>query len=125
MAGVRRAHATGLLLRVESERIGRQLLAPERAIEVFSQLARALRLLFGDGAVAEPLGETGQAEPCRVDVALDLAQRDRAFGKGPVAVEDGIRRVLPSLLHESVLRAASVLDEAVGVAVAGTVDPRE
>src|SRR5262249_58751776 len=40
MASIRRAHGTRTLLAIERERVGAELLAPERRLETFGELAR-------------------------------------------------------------------------------------
>ena len=76
---------------------------------------------------ARPAARASQrrAAPRGVDVALDLAERDRPLGEPAVGVKDRVVRVLPALMHEAVRRLARVLDEAVAVEVAVALDPVE
>src|SRR6516164_8332452 len=60
---------------------------------------------------------------CPVDVALDLAECDRAFGEAAIRVEDRVVRILPALISKAGGGTAGVLDEAVAIAVAELVDP--
>jgi len=69
-------------------------------------------------------------EPCGgelrgVDVALNLAERDRSFGRSAVGVEDRIERILPALMEQPGRRAARVLEEAVAIRIAVAIDPVE
>src|SRR5205814_8259996 len=113
LAGVRRAHPAGPLVRVERQRVSRELLAPEIAIESFEEVARFPHLRVGDLRVAELLAEARDAQARGVHVSLQLAERDRPAGDRAVRVEDGIRRILPTLLHGPIPRSAAVLDVAV------------
>ena len=57
-----------------------------------------------------------------IDVALDLAKRDRAFSSGPIRMEDGVVRILPSLVGEPAVRLTVVFDKAVPVPIAVLAD---
>src|SRR5437870_1405117 len=56
-------------------------------------------------------------------ISLHLGKRDMTFGKSAVGVEDGVEGVLPALIGKPELAGAPVLDKAVIVGVAGTIDP--
>jgi hypothetical protein len=74
---------------------------------------------------AKPLGATRRQELGAVDVTLHLRERDRALRQMPVGVEDGVLRILPALVGETLLGGAVIFDEAVAVGIAGAVDPAE
>jgi hypothetical protein len=60
-----------------------------------------------------------------IDIALDLAQSNRAPGQRAVPVEDGIVGVFPALVEQTIARLAVILHEAVTVPVPIAVDPQE
>ena len=60
-----------------------------------------------------------------VDVALDLAERDRPLSQRTVSMEDRVKRVFPSLIGKAAVRFAVILDKAVAIAVAVLVDPEQ
>ena len=70
-------------------------------------------------------GQPSHRPVCREDIALDLGQRDRAFGRTAVEMADRIARILPALVEQPELGAALVFDEAVAVEVPGVLDPAE
>ena len=57
------------------------------------------------------------------DIALNLRQRDIAFGELSVGMEDRVEGILPALVGKPLLGGALILDEAVLVGIAGAVDP--
>src|SRR6478672_8204071 len=125
LSGIGAAHATGLLLAVERERVGAEVRTPERGVESLGQEIglglEPVRILHA----AKPLGTTRRQELGAVDVALHLRQRDRAFRQMSVGVEDRVLRILPALVGEALLSGAVIFDEAVVVGVAGAIDPGE
>ena len=66
-----------------------------------------------------------RGDECRVDVALNLAQRDGRFAECPVSEAHAVPGVLPSLVLESAVTRPLVLDVSVAVAVAIGLDPFE
>ena len=56
-------------------------------------------------------------------ITLHFGQRDMAFGKPAVGVEDRVEGILPALIGKPQVAGAPVLDKAVVVGIAGTVDP--
>ena len=85
---------------------------------------KCLRIqVLGEPHIAEIVCHNRDAFFGGVDVRLHLAQRDGPGGQPAVIVENGIVRVFPSLLHQSVLGAPRVFHEAVAIAVAMLVDP--
>jgi len=69
--------------------------------------------------------EACHPSPGRVDVPLDLGQRDRPLSDTAVEVSDRVARILPALVEETALRAPLVFGEAVAVEVARIVDPAQ
>src|SRR5262245_26805017 len=112
LAGVRGAYPARALRPVQSERVGREVRAPERTLEAGAQLTRLLGEPAGAQLVADECGEPGGTPLGRKHVALHLAERDRSLGERSVVVEDGVLRVLPPLVAEPAGCAACVLDEA-------------
>src|SRR5262249_48573042 len=86
-------------------------------------LGIALKLV---GAVNEAAGggDLGRQALCGVDVALHLAERDRAFRVAAVGVEYGIAGVLPPLVCQPGF-AALIFDTSVAVPIAVSVDPMQ
>ena len=123
MSGVRGPHAAEPLVAVERDAVAPQLLVPERLLEPLAQPLGLGSKLAGAPVVAERGGEVGGGVARGEDVALDLAQRDRALGERSIGVEDRVVRVLPALLHQAGRLLPGVLDEAVVVRVRRAVDP--
>src|SRR5215831_7220332 len=98
MAGIRRADAARLLTAVECQRIDAEILAPKVRFESLSQSLGLLFELPRPSCKTDVLREPSGAALCRVNVALYLAERDRAFGERAIRVEHGVLRILPTLL---------------------------
>src|ERR687896_2020957 len=77
----------------------------------------------GTLVVAQHVGKLGRSPQRGMDVALDLAGRDRTSRQLAVRVEDRVPGVLPALLVEAERRATLVLDEAVTIEIGGSLDP--
>src|SRR3546814_9621892 len=60
-------------------------------------------------------GELAGGAAGGIDIALHLAQRDRALRQRPVRMEDGIVAVLPSLVGEAAVGHPAIFDEAVEI----------
>src|SRR6185436_16309586 len=76
LAGVRAAHAARRAVAVERDRIGAELLAPERGLEARRELVGFLLELGGKLLLAEVEREQRGLAPGEEAVALHLAQRD-------------------------------------------------
>src|SRR5919201_1688666 len=115
------------LLAVEGEREAAPLRDPEILVEATLQLGRLALEAHGELVVVPVLAREPRATHLYVvDVALDLARRDRPLGDRAVGEADRVPRVLPALVLESRLDITPlVFDVAVAVAVAVLVDPRE
>ncbi len=125
LAGVGGPHLALPLAAVQRQRIGADLLAPERLLEcglqrIGLQVERRRKL-----PTAEGRGHFRGMALRRVDIALNLAQRDRSLRIGAVGMKHGIDGVLPALIDEAAPALARILDEAVAVAVAALVHPAE
>jgi hypothetical protein len=114
-----------LLLAVEGQREAPALRDPEVLQEPAAQRVGIRVEAVGERRVLPHLAREPGGPPFGVvDVALDLAGRDRARGDPAVPEQDRVPRVLPALVHQAGLRVARlVLDVAVAVAVAPDVDP--
>src|SRR5262249_33883534 len=108
LTGIGAAYPARLLLAVERERIGAELLAPERCIETLRELLGLGGEAGGELGPSEPRGAARRQVLGAVDIALHLRQRDRAVGEGAVGVEDRIVGVLPALIGEALLGCAMV-----------------
>src|ERR1700749_3674828 len=92
MARIRRTHRARPLFAVERQRVGAELLAPERPLETLPKLM---------GLDPQPLG--GE------HVALPLRQRDIALGESPIGMKDRVEGILPALIAQSLLGGALIL----------------
>ena len=83
VAGVRGDAIDTLLATVERERVGPDILHPELMLEGLAQLFR--RLLLGARQSISPrsLASRATRATSRIDIALNLDQRDRAVGEMP------------------------------------------
>ncbi len=73
----------------------------------------------------ECLGQQGTGLPGGEDIALNLAQRDRTFGRRTVGVADSVVRVFPSLVQQASRRLAMIFHQPVAIEVAVCLDPVE
>src|SRR5262245_3606567 len=125
LTGIRAADAAGLLLAVERERVGLELLAPEACVESLRQLMgfslEATRALVPP----QPFGATCQHLLRAIDVALHLRKRDRPLRQAAVGVENRILGIFPALVGETALGRAVVFEKAVAIGISGAVDPGE
>src|SRR5436190_3626251 len=123
MAGIRGPHPTRPLRAVEGERVRGQVLAPEFAFKLFPQCPRLLLQDRRTIGVIKCRSDSRGPTLGGVNVALHFAQRDGSLGELSVSVKDGVVRVLPALVGQSLGRSAVILDKAVAVAIAVNVDP--
>ena len=89
MPGIRGDDPTRLLGPVERQRVGRQVFAPERRFEPFPQ-GFGLLQKSGRSRIAQARGQRGSMALRRIDIALDLAQRDRTLRHAAILVEDRV-----------------------------------
>src|SRR5262245_7039686 len=101
MTGVGAAYATALFLAIERERVGAELVTPERRVEVRSQACRAHAPLAALVEIAAQLRQHRGSAPRPIGVGLNLTQRDRRLRQRAVGMKHGIVRVLPPLLQQS------------------------
>ena len=123
VAGIRGPDRARLLLAIERQRVRAERRIPEAVVESVPHRIGARRPRRGACRVAQQPGDQRRAAPRGVDVALELAERDRSVGEPAIGVKHRIVRVLPALVHEAFGRLPRVLDEAVGVEVAVALDP--
>ena len=118
LSGIRGAHAAGLLGAVERQRIGLELGAPECRLEALGKTSRVGFELARKLGASEPPRATRRHLLGGKHVALNLGERDRAFGGAAVGMEDRVVGVLPALVGEALLGLAAVFDEAIPVGIA-------
>ena len=123
LPGIGGAHAARRLVAVERQRIGAELLAPERLLETLGEQLRLGLELAHHVETAEPPGAARRQPLGGEHVALHLGERDMAFGELAVGVEDGVEGILPALVGEPQLAGAPVFDKAVVIGVARAIDP--
>ena len=83
-------HAAQLLRSVQRETVDRQVFAPERHLEPFPQGFGLLQESDRSRRIAQARGQRGGMAFRRIDIALDLAQCDRAFRHAAILVEDRV-----------------------------------
>ena len=125
LPGVRCPHAARALLAVERDRIGADVFAPERRLELFGKLAGLGIKRVAARGYAEPARRARRQALGRIDIALHFAQRDRSLRQRAVGVEDRVVGILPALVGEALFVGAAVFDETVMVGVARPVDPAQ
>src|SRR5947209_8175637 len=90
------------LLSIEGQRVMSPGRDPEIAIEALAQRTGiALEPLREGRIVPDLAGEPRRPHPSVVGIPLDLAGGDRTFRDGAVAEEDGVPRVLPTLVDKT------------------------
>ena len=90
MPGIRGDDPTGLLGPVERQRVGRQVLAPKRRFEPFPQGLGLLQERGRSHPITQARGQRGGMALRRIDIALDLAQRDRALRRAAILVKNRV-----------------------------------
>src|SRR6185312_12526660 len=108
---------------LQSEHIAAEAVRPEITLEASAQRRRLRRERL------RPLPVIGQRQqprarmPRAIEIALDFAERNRWRGKRPVCIGDGDTGVFPALVDEAASVGAAVIEIAVAIAVAETLDP--
>src|SRR5438132_13950411 len=127
VADVRRQRIDLPLVAVERQREELTLRQPEVGVEPLLQHCRFVPEARRELGIVPNVAREARTAALRVvDVALDLARRNRAGRERPVGEQDRVPRVLPALVLEARLGVPPlVLDVAVSVAVAVAVDPRQ
>src|SRR5256885_117473 len=125
MPGIGRSHPAWLLVAVQRERVGRQVVAPERGLEPLAQRVRLLREGRGSYRVVQRRGQRRCVSLGAINVGLNLAKSDRTFGQAAILVEDGVVRILPALIDQPLGILALIFYKPVTVRVAIGVDPME
>ncbi len=123
LAGIRGSHLARPLGAVERQRVGAELLAPERLLEALGQEQRGGFELGRLIDQSEAPGAARRQPLAGKDISLNLRQRDIAFGELPVGMKDRVEGILPALVGKPLLGGALIFDEAVLVGIAGAVDP--
>src|SRR5258707_6580491 len=116
MAGVRCAHAARALGAVEGQGVRAKVFTPKYLFEAIAKGAGLLLEVVGLPRTADDTRHLGGDALRRIDVALNLAQRDRALGEMAVGMKDGIVRVFPALVSQARRGAPAIFDETVAVA---------
>ena len=75
--------------------------------------------------IAIPLEEISNHPPGKVDITLNLGQRDRWPGQAPVFHHDPIARVFPALVLQPFLGPGVIVEETIPVGVPVLVDPSQ
>ena len=112
-------------LPVEPLRIELLAVEPERQLEAAAELGRLARQPLGHDRLTEALEDPTESDLGLVDIALHLDERHRQLNRASIRIEQGVVRVLPTLVAHATTGALGVLDEAVLVRVAVEVDPFE
>src|SRR5947208_9080161 len=122
MPGIGRSHPAWLLVAVQRERVGRQVVAPERGLEPLAQCVRLLREGSGNYRMIQRRRQRRGVSLGAINVGLNFAKSDRTFGQAAVLVEDGVVRILPTLIDQPFGILALIFYKAVTVRVAISVD---
>src|SRR5258706_8010419 len=115
MTGVGGAHAAGLFVTVEGERVHGTIFTPEVPLELGAKTFGFAAQSLGCFLLAEGVSDDRGLSLAVVHVGLHFTERNRPFGQRTVLVEDRVLRVLPSLLHEAGGRPTGVFDEPVAI----------
>ncbi len=125
VAGIGADHLALALLAVEGNDIAAERLAPEGLVESFGKALGLAPQPCRMVMLAKHLGGAGDRALGGIDIGLDLDQRDRPLCQSAIGVEDRVIGVLPALIEQALVGCPVIFDEAVAVAIAGTVDPAE
>ena len=113
------------LLAIQHERVEAALLVPERVVEATEQRRRLVAQRGGALGAAEFVVDLRHAQPGVIDIALQFAHRLGPFHRRAVGVVHRIAGILPRHVLVADRRARLVFLEAVAVAIAPVVDPRQ
>ena len=125
VTGIRSPNAARLLLAVEGERVGSDVIAPERGFELEREPGRLGIQRVASRVLAKPACGARHQALCREDIALHLAKGDGAARKRTVGVENRVLGILPALIDQTHVVGALIFDEAVTVGVTRPVDPAQ
>src|ERR1700719_3255815 len=101
MARIRRAHPAGLFVAVESKHVTVQLVVPKFSFKLLLKPIRRPIENIGTLGESQMRRHTGSSFLGTVYVRLHLAEGDRRRGQRAVTIEDGVVRIFPSLLRQS------------------------
>src|SRR6267154_6746741 len=117
MARIRRAHPTGLFVAVKSKHITVQFVVPKFSFEFLLKPTRhAIKNISALGE-SQMRRHTGCGFFGAIYVGLHLAEGDRRRGQRAVTIEDGVVRIFPSLLRQSLFSLGLILNKAVFIFV--------
>ena len=123
LACIGTAHPALLLFAIQRQGKHAEFVRPEHGIETSPAVRRLPTKPVGKVFVPK-VGSNGcNAILGRIDVGLHLAERNGTYGQTSIAIEDGVARILPSLLHQSVIGLARVFHKPVMVLIAVDIDP--
>ena len=101
MSCVRCSDGAGALFPVQRERVRRDVLAPECALELLLEVLGLVQELGGALPVSEHGRQLRGFLLGGIDVGLHFAQCDRSLCERSIDVEDRVVRVLPSLIDQA------------------------
>src|SRR5439155_17082214 len=114
------------LLSVERDGVVTSGLDPVVAVKALAQGRRVAFEPAGQLRVVPDITRQARHPDARVvGVSLDLAGRDRSLSHGAITEKDGIPRVFPALVDETLGRARLIFEVAVAISVAVPLDPFE
>src|ERR1700677_251866 len=124
MSGIRGSHPASFFVAVERQGIGRKLLTPELLLKAGAQIF-GLHFESGScrGTFSRASAQGGRRLFCGVYVTLHFTKSDGGFCDGSIGVKNGVVRILPSLLHQTLGRLFAIFDKAIPIAVPKFVDP--
>src|ERR1700730_12898592 len=125
MAGIRGDGEDFLLIAVERISIKAEFVIPKCRVEPFKQGGCLCTTFLRTVAFAERVKQLGHADPGAVNITLELAECLRSLHQRAVRIDDAVAGILPSHVLITGRRSRLVLLEAITIAVAIIVDPRQ
>src|SRR5690606_6929471 len=98
MPGIGRPHFAGRAVAIQRQRVQAQIIEPEVPFYEPAHFLGLSHPAVGQGIVAPPVRELGQAAIGGKDIALNLYKRYWPIGYTAIGVEDGVVTVLPTLI---------------------------
>src|SRR5581483_1374217 len=123
MTRVRASNPALLLLAIQRHGEHGNLVGPKCAFEFLSQFLRFGEQFLTFLIKTEVLGGDCDSGLCRIYIRLNFTQGNRALRQSSIIVKNGILRILPSLLKKTAFGMTGILNKAVPIYIAGTIDP--
>src|SRR3984893_8001124 len=109
LTGVGGADLARLLVAVERQRVGAEVVTPERFFKALGEKLRFGLELFRPVEFSESRRTTRRQPLAGKHIALHFGERNVALGQTAVSVKDRVIGILPVLIREALLRGAPIL----------------